>query len=60
MPDDVILGHVEYKKSYGVHIQIDSFEGGKKHRYISDLNIQVYATAIQLYWFVMCHDVGIH
>ena len=41
MPNDVILGHVEYKKSYGVHIQIDSFEGGKKHRYISDLNIQV-------------------
>lgn len=35
------MGHVEYKKSYGIHIQIDSFEGGQKHRHISDLNIQV-------------------
>lgn len=39
-PDDVVLGHVEYKKSYGIHIQIDLFEGGQKHRYISDLSIQ--------------------
>ena len=39
--DDVIVGHVENKKSYGVHIQIDSFDGDHKHRYISDLNIQV-------------------
>ena len=41
-PDDIILGHVDYKKSYGVYIQIDSFEGSDKHRYISDLDIQVY------------------
>ena len=40
-PDDIILGHVDYKKSYGVYVQIDSFEGGDKHRYISDLDIQV-------------------
>ncbi|XP_065919334.1 tetratricopeptide repeat protein 14-like isoform X2 [Dysidea avara] len=39
-PDDIILGHVDYKKSYGVYVQIDSFEGGDKHRYISDLDIQ--------------------
>jgi len=54
-PGDVILGHVEFKKSYGVHIQIDSFEGGEKHRYISDLSIQV------LLLLIACSDLyGVH